>query len=280
MELWRTGLLVPKGHQRAYQALWPKERRPSGRDSAPNPRVFCSAHGPLSFPGLIFTPGMTQLTAKDILYRLRASKAKCTVASEDVVPAVESIVSEYPYLKTKLLLCPHSQNGWLSFQELFQSTPARHSCVLARREVLRYHMEHVQHWLGQGRHWQCVVFLASGSRVFVHQMAQFNSDTFLDIQIEEVAALTGGEPHNPEVLEQWKEQTGLELYEGYGQTEVYYKEKQKISGKKNLDRVKAFVVLSALFKSSNLEKLTLELQDHVKKSTATYKYPRKARQCT
>ncbi|XP_058425868.1 acyl-coenzyme A synthetase ACSM4, mitochondrial-like isoform X2 [Diceros bicornis minor] len=70
--------------------------------------------------GLIFTPGMTQLTAKDILYRLQASKAKCIVASEDVVPAVESIVSEYPYLKTKLLLCPHSQNGWLSFQELFQ----------------------------------------------------------------------------------------------------------------------------------------------------------------
>ena len=32
--------------------------------------------------------------------------------------------------------------------------------------------------------------------------------------------LTGGEPLNPEVLEQWKMQTGLELYEGYGQTEV------------------------------------------------------------
>nr|XP_051703906.1 acyl-coenzyme A synthetase ACSM4, mitochondrial [Oryctolagus cuniculus] len=39
--------------------------------------------------------------------------------------------------------------------------------------------------------------------------------------------------------------------------------------------VKAFVVLSAPFKSSNLEELTLELQDHVKKSTAPYKYPRK-----
>lgn len=41
--------------------------------------------------------------------------------------------------------------------------------------------------------------------------------------------------------------------------------------------VKAFVVLSIPFKSSNLEKLTLELQDHVKKSTAPYKYPRKVR---
>lgn len=40
--------------------------------------------------------------------------------------------------------------------------------------------------------------------------------------------------------------------------------------------VKAFVVLAAPFKSSNREKLTAELQDHVKNSTAPYKYPRKA----
>ena len=65
-------------------------------------------------------PGTTQLTAKDILYRLQASKAKCLVASEEVAPAVESIMSECPDLKTKLLVSPHSRKGWLSFQELFQ----------------------------------------------------------------------------------------------------------------------------------------------------------------
>lgn len=32
--------------------------------------------------------------------------------------------------------------------------------------------------------------------------------------------LTGGEPLNAEVWEQWKGQTGLDLHEGYGQTEV------------------------------------------------------------
>ncbi|KAM3826823.1 acyl-coenzyme A synthetase ACSM4, mitochondrial-like [Vipera latastei] len=32
--------------------------------------------------------------------------------------------------------------------------------------------------------------------------------------------LTGGEPMNPEVVSQWKKQTGLQIYEGYGQTEV------------------------------------------------------------
>lgn len=65
-------------------------------------------------------PGTTQLTAKDILYRLRASKAKGLVASEEVAPAVESIVSECPDLKTKLLVSPHSRPGWLSFRELLQ----------------------------------------------------------------------------------------------------------------------------------------------------------------
>lgn len=86
----------------------------------PNGQQFCSAQGSLSFSGLVFMPGTTQLTAKDLLYRLRASKAKCIVASDEVVPAVESAASECPDLKTKLLVSPHSRNGWLSFQELFQ----------------------------------------------------------------------------------------------------------------------------------------------------------------
>ena len=45
MELWRTGLLVPKGCQCAHQALQPRERRQSGRDSSPNPRVVAHKHG-------------------------------------------------------------------------------------------------------------------------------------------------------------------------------------------------------------------------------------------
>lgn len=65
-------------------------------------------------------PGTTQLTPKDILYRLQVSKAKCIVASEEVVPAVESIESQCPHLKTKLLVSPHSRKGWLNFQELYR----------------------------------------------------------------------------------------------------------------------------------------------------------------
>lgn len=42
-----------------------------------------------------------------------------------------------------------------------------------------------------------------------------------------------------------------------------------------LQVVKAFVVLSAAFSSSDREHLACELQEHVKKTTAPYKYPRK-----
>ncbi|KAL6085988.1 hypothetical protein STEG23_023125 [Scotinomys teguina] len=265
-----------------------------------------------------------------------------------------------------------------------------------------------------------------GACVFVHRMAQFNTDTFLDTlttypittlcsaptvfrmlvqkdlkrhQFKRLRhCVTGGEPVNPEVLEQWKVQTGLELYEGYGQTEVgiicanlkgqkikpgsmgkgvlpydvqiidengnilppgkegeialrlkstrpfsffseYVDNPEKtnatirgdfyVTGDRGVmdndgyfwfvgraddviissgyrigpfevesaliehpavvesavvsspdpirgEVVKAFVVLAAPFKSSNREKLTVELQDHVKNSTAPYKYPRKA----
>lgn len=32
--------------------------------------------------------------------------------------------------------------------------------------------------------------------------------------------MSGGEPINPNVMEEWKVQTGLDIYEGYGQTET------------------------------------------------------------
>lgn len=32
--------------------------------------------------------------------------------------------------------------------------------------------------------------------------------------------LSGGEPLNPEVMEQWKSMTGLQIYDLYGQTET------------------------------------------------------------
>lgn len=44
----------------------------------------------------------------------------------------------------------------------------------------------------------------------------FSSYKFMSLK----HCLSGGEALNPEVMEQWKIQTGLDIYEGYGQTET------------------------------------------------------------
>ncbi|KAF5914248.1 hypothetical protein HPG69_005098 [Diceros bicornis minor] len=132
--------------------------------------------------------------------------------------------------------------------------------------------------------------------------------------------VSAGEPINPEVIEQWRNRTGLDIYEGYGQTETDNPTKTASTLRGNFyitgDRgymdedgyrigpfevenaliehpaiaesavvsspdpvrgevVKAFIVLNPDYKSRDQEELKKEIQEHVKKTTAPYKYPRK-----
>uniref|UniRef100_UPI003AAC4940 acyl-coenzyme A synthetase ACSM3, mitochondrial n=1 Tax=Centroberyx gerrardi TaxID=166262 RepID=UPI003AAC4940 len=87
-----------------------------------------------------------------------------------------------------------------------------------------------------------------GACVFIHQMPRFNNSTVLEtlsnyristfctaptayrMLVQEDMSkynfrslqhcLCAGEPINPEVMKKWKEATGLDIYEGYGQTET------------------------------------------------------------
>uniref|UniRef100_A0A493SUA4 medium-chain acyl-CoA ligase n=1 Tax=Anas platyrhynchos platyrhynchos TaxID=8840 RepID=A0A493SUA4_ANAPP len=65
--------------------------------------------------GIVLIPGTTQLSAKDILYRLQASKAKCIITDDTVAPAVDSVASESQFLKNKLIVSKGSREGWLNF---------------------------------------------------------------------------------------------------------------------------------------------------------------------
>ncbi|XP_077173182.1 acyl-coenzyme A synthetase ACSM4, mitochondrial-like isoform X2 [Paroedura picta] len=418
--------------------------------------------------GIVFIPGTPLLTAKDILYRLQASKAKCIITSENLAPAVDCISASCSFLRTKLLVSEGRRDGWLNFKELFQAAPSGHNCVRTKsNEPMTIYFtsgttgppkmaEHTHSSYGIGcaltaRRWLDLkpsdlmwnmsdtgwvkaaigsVFAPwlCGAGVFVHNMPQFDpretlntltrypvttmcsAPTAYRMLVQEDLSryrfkslshcTTGGEPLNPEVIMQWKKQTGLDLYEGYGQTEVgvisasekgkkikpgsmgkpippydvqiidengnilpcgvegeiairihaqrpfcfftgYVDNPKKTAsafrgdfyitgdrGWKDEDGylwfvaraddviissgyrigpfevenaliehpavvesavvsspdptrgevVKAFVVLSPSFASQDLEKLTLELQDHVKKTTAPYKYPRKPTQ--
>uniref|UniRef100_A0A7M4EFH1 medium-chain acyl-CoA ligase n=1 Tax=Crocodylus porosus TaxID=8502 RepID=A0A7M4EFH1_CROPO len=86
-----------------------------------------------------------------------------------------------------------------------------------------------------------------GSCVFAHGMLQFQAKTILNSRLKLHSyfsvtnssdsntilkyflsyrfmslehCVSGGEPNNPEVMKQWKSKTGLDIYEGYGQTET------------------------------------------------------------
>uniref|UniRef100_A0A803V073 medium-chain acyl-CoA ligase n=1 Tax=Ficedula albicollis TaxID=59894 RepID=A0A803V073_FICAL len=82
--------------------------------------------------GIVLIPGTSQLTAKDISYRLQASKAKCIITSDTLAPAVESVLPGS--LKSKLLVGQGSRDGWLNFKELLVVASADHQCVKTRSQ--------------------------------------------------------------------------------------------------------------------------------------------------
>ncbi|NWV63044.1 ACSM4 synthetase, partial [Malurus elegans] len=68
--------------------------------------------------GIVLIPGTSQLTAKDIWYRLQASQAKCLISSAPLAAALEAVLPGSPFLKSKLLVGPGSRAGWLNLREL------------------------------------------------------------------------------------------------------------------------------------------------------------------
>ncbi|XP_061456369.1 acyl-coenzyme A synthetase ACSM5, mitochondrial-like isoform X1 [Rhineura floridana] len=238
--------------------------------------------------GIVIIPGTPQLTAKDISYRLHASKAKCIVVSDALAPAVDSVVPECKFLKTKLLVSDSGRDGWLNFKDLLQAAPADHDCLKTKsNDTLAIYFtsgttgtpkmvehSHCSHGIGfvcTGRRFMDLtpssIFWNTsdpgwvkttwsgvfcpwiyGACVFVHRLPLFDPTIVLNTLTQYPVTtfctaptgfrmliqhdltrykfmtlkhcVTGGEPLNPEVLERWKAQTGLDIYEGYGQTET------------------------------------------------------------
>ncbi|XP_054698795.1 acyl-coenzyme A synthetase ACSM3, mitochondrial-like isoform X1 [Grus americana] len=238
--------------------------------------------------GIVFIPGTSQLTAKDILYRLQASKAKCIITNDTLAPAVESVMPDCQFLKSKLIVAKGSRDGWLNLKELFAVTSADHKCVKTRSQdpmliyftsgstgspkmVMQSHSSYGIGFAVSGRYWlnltpSDIMWNTSdtgwvksawssvfapwicGSCVFVHSLLQFKpaliAETLSRYPITAFCTaptayrmlvqhdlssykfmslkhcVSGGEPLNPEVMAKWKIQTGLDIYEGYGQTET------------------------------------------------------------
>ncbi|NXA16115.1 ACSM4 synthetase, partial [Sapayoa aenigma] len=238
--------------------------------------------------GIILIPGVSQLSSKDILYRLQASKATCIITTDKLAPAVDSVASECQFLKTKLMVSKGSREGWLNLTELYKNQSADHSCIKTRIQdpmIIFFTSgttgfpkmaQHSQGSLGfrpllSERYWLdstpsatiwntadtgwILTSIASGfdpwvfgSCIFIHNLPQIESGVILntlcrfpiDVLIGAPTlfrmlvqndlssykfmnlkyCVSGGEPLNPEVMEQWKSQTGLDIHEVYGQTEL------------------------------------------------------------
>uniref|UniRef100_A0A2R8ZH14 medium-chain acyl-CoA ligase n=1 Tax=Pan paniscus TaxID=9597 RepID=A0A2R8ZH14_PANPA len=79
--------------------------------------------------GLIFMPGTIQMKSTDILYRLQMSKAKAIVAGDEVIQEVDTVASECPSLRIRLLVSEKSCDGWLNFKKLLNEASTTHHCV-------------------------------------------------------------------------------------------------------------------------------------------------------
>ncbi|KAG3259433.1 acyl-coenzyme A synthetase ACSM1, mitochondrial-like [Ictidomys tridecemlineatus] len=207
--------------------------------------------------GIVFMPGTTQLTAKDIMYRLQASKAKAIVTTDTLAPAVDSVASECPTLKTKLLVSDHSREGWLDFRSLIRSASPNHTCIKSKTwdPMVIFFTSGTTGLPKMAKHSHglalksCLSSSATSSIkvsppnhknyfphcvlhvLFKYPITQFLAapGVFRMILQEKFANLrfptlehcsTGGEALLPEEHEQWRRHTGLLLHELYGQSET------------------------------------------------------------
>uniref|UniRef100_H0X1Y2 medium-chain acyl-CoA ligase n=1 Tax=Otolemur garnettii TaxID=30611 RepID=H0X1Y2_OTOGA len=237
--------------------------------------------------GTIMIPGISQLTEKDLKYRLQSSKAKAIITSDSLAQRVDAISGDCPSLQTKLLVSDSSRPGWLNFRELLREASTEHNCVRTKSQdpmviyftsgttgtpkmIEHSHCSYGLGFVASGRRWVALtesdimwnttdtgwvkaawtLFSAwpNGSCIFVHELPQVDAKFILNtlcafpittfccvptifrLLVQEDLTryqfqslrhcLTGGEALNPDVREKWKQQTGLELHEGYGQSET------------------------------------------------------------
>ena len=66
--------------------------------------------------GAIATPGTTQLTPKDLEYRINTAEAACFITDTKIAPKLEEVSKNCPTLRTKILI-GGSREGWISYKE-------------------------------------------------------------------------------------------------------------------------------------------------------------------
>ncbi|GFS18659.1 acyl-coenzyme A synthetase ACSM3, mitochondrial [Elysia marginata] len=177
--------------------------------------------------------GTMLLRSTDIKHRLKLSKAKCIITTPDMVPHVDQVAHESEHLQTKVVvgsvaetrymlqLKPESifwnlsDTGWAktAYSSLF-SPWINGSCVfISHTSSSKFDPSHVLTLLSK----YPITHLCSSPTALRFMVQQsLESYKFQSLYY----TLAAGEPLNPEVVEMWMKGTGLDIYEGYGQTET------------------------------------------------------------
>ncbi|MGB9804798.1 AMP-binding protein, partial [Desulfofundulus sp.] len=232
-------------------------------------------------------PGTTQLTAKDIKYRLETAEAVCVITDNENAPKVDEVVADCPTVKSRIIVGEPRQ-GWLDYREAVARASDDFTTVNTRSDdnaILyftsgttgypkmtvhshaSYPIGHIVtgkywldlrpddlHWNLSDTGWAKAAWSSfygpwnMGAAIFVHHTSRFSPRKTLELlQKYPITTLCGaptnyrmivledlsqykfpalrhcvgaGEPLNPEVIEVWKEATGLIIRDGYGQTET------------------------------------------------------------
>ena len=234
--------------------------------------------------GIIVSPGTTQLTAKDIAYRCKASGAKAIVGAHAQAAAIDEAVGNGNTIK---LLVDNNRKGWVDFTKLMGETePLEDVADTAVDDHAFYyftsgttgapkmtvhghgyplgHETTGRFWISAGpgkviwnisdTGWAKAAWTSlfapwlQGAAIFALHQDGFDPQATLNALVkypittlcapptayrffvrhnvseQRFQALekcvSAGEPLNPEVIDLWQQQTGLSIFEGYGQTET------------------------------------------------------------
>ncbi|WP_165876253.1 AMP-binding protein [Heliophilum fasciatum] len=66
--------------------------------------------------GAVVSPGTTQLTAKDLRFRLQTAEAKCVITNETLAGRIDEVIGECPTVQSRIILNSHRE-GWLNYHE-------------------------------------------------------------------------------------------------------------------------------------------------------------------
>lgn len=239
--------------------------------------------------GALSAPGTTQLTPRDIKYRVNSANAKAIITDMVNADKVDEIAAECPSLQIKIVTGGHNRPGWLNYRAEMQKadryfeaertkssdgamiyftsgTTGYPKMVLHSQASYPYaHKVTGKYWLdlkptdlhcnlsdtGWGKAAWSSIFgpWHMGAALLIHKaVGKFNPERTLEL-LSEYGATTlcaaptayrlfvqmdlgkydlshlrhcvgAGEPLNPEVIEVWTKSTGLQIRDGYGQTET------------------------------------------------------------